>query len=201
MLSTLLAATGMLVAPPALPAAASLASSLSPPAALLPAATSTLIAEGQQVMMTGQVGAQPVDFLYVAGVLAAFAFGARQLFDSSFPENEDEFKPPMPGLGMLDGLLGRESMSKEEAERRAEELRAKLQQAAAEGDVETAYRTEKELKQARHMHADAHAGPTPAAADADHCMLARAQLMLETGVRYMVNDADGPTTDKLPKNW
>ena len=29
----------------------------------------------------------------------------------------------------------------------------------------------------------------------------RAQLLLESGVRYIVNDADAPVTDKLPDNW
>ena len=37
-------------------------------------------------------GAQPIDALYVVGVIGVFAFAARGVFDSAFPENTNEYK-------------------------------------------------------------------------------------------------------------
>ena len=118
-------------------------------------------------------GPQLSDLFYIVGVIAVIAFGARQVFDSIFPEN-DEYVPPMPTLSSLPvigGLFDDPTGGMDPAEK-AEELRAIITRAAAEGDIETAYRTEKQLK----------------------------QLLAETGVRFMVDD-DAAQEENLPKKW
>ena len=110
------------------------------PIPLLPpmASTTALLAD---TLPNGSTGALPSDLLYIGGVVAVAAFGGRQVFDSVFAENE-EYRPPLPGnLPFLgDG-------AREDPAARAEALRQRLQTAAQAGDIETAYRTEKELKQ------------------------------------------------------
>lgn len=80
------------------------------------------------------------------------AFGARQVFDSAFAENTNEYVPPLPGFKGLTKLFGGEDgAAREEAAavQQAEVLRQRITDAAAAGDIETAYRSEKELKQVR----------------------------------------------------
>ena len=108
-------------------------------------------------------GPQFVDIFYVGGVFAVAAFGGRQDFDSAFAENTDEFRPPMPGQlpGPLRNLPFIGGGERGDPEEEAEMLRQKVQEAAEAGDMETAFRTEKELK----------------------------QLLAETGVRYMADES------------
>jgi hypothetical protein len=113
-------------------------------------------------------GPQLVDAFYITGVLAVAAFGLRQVFDSTFAENTDEFSPPMPGATFP--FMGDEKRA--DPEEAAEALRQRLQAAAEAGDLETAFRLEKEL----------------------------VQLLAETGVRYMVDDENAPS-EKLPDRW
>ena len=120
-------------------------------------------------------GAQPSDIFYIAGVIGVFAFGARQVFDSAFPENE-EYVPPMAGTlpGPLKNLpfIGGESADPAE---KAERLRQQLQAAAQAGDLKTAYKLEKELK----------------------------NVMAESGIRFIVDDEfqQSEDTEQLPDNW
>ena len=116
-------------------------------------------------------GPQPVDLIYILGVLAVGAFAARNFFDSIFPEN-DEYVPPMPALSKIPiiGALFEDPAGGMDPAEKAEELRQKIAAAAAAGDIETAYYTEKELK----------------------------QLLAETGVRYM---ADAVREEDLPEKW
>lgn len=65
------------------------------------------------------------------------AFGARQVFDSIFAEN-DEYKPPNV-FGFGGGIAN--------PEEQAEKLRQRLQAAAQAGDLGEARRLEKELIQ------------------------------------------------------
>ena len=113
-------------------------------------------------------------FLFV-GVFAVLALGGSQIFSSAFPEAiapKDEFRPPMPTpkVPFFSGPPGGQS-----PEVAAEELRQRLQAAAADGDLKTAYRLEKEL----------------------------IQLLAESGVRYMVEDDPDSEDSKedLPTNW
>lgn len=129
------------------------------------------------ILLAAEVpGAQPVDIFYIAGVLGVAAFGARQVFDSAFPENTDEYVPPLAGSlpGPLASIFGGKDASIPPAER-AEKLRARLQAAAEEGDIEVAYRLEKELK----------------------------NLMAETGIRFVVDDQFQRSEDEeaLPPRW
>ena len=120
-------------------------------------------------------GAQPVDIFYVLGVGLVAAFGVRQVFDSAFPENTNEYRPPLATSlpGPLRNLLGDAAMSNPEA--KAEQIRQELYAAAQAGDLETAYAKEKELK----------------------------NLMAETGIRFIVEDEFQQSEDKeqLPDRW
>lgn len=121
-------------------------------------------------------GAQPVDVFYILGVAGVAAFGLRQVFDSAFPEN-DEFVPPSPISlpGPLKDLpiIGTRAIANPADE--AERLRQELLAAAEAGDLKTAYRLEKELK----------------------------NLMAETGMRLVVDDEFQRSEDDeaLPDRW
>ena len=124
-------------------------------------------------------GAQPVDLLYILGVVGVAAFGVRQVFDSAFPENSDEYVPPMVGSGLPNPLknvpfVGGGQEPADPAEQ-AEQLRVRLLAAAEAGDLRTAYNLEKELK----------------------------NLMASTGMRLVVDDefAKSEDTEDLPDRW
>ena len=135
----------------------------------LPAAFSstTLLAE----LSNGGSGAQPSDLIYIVGVLGVMAFGGIQIFASTFAENDVEFVPPMPGT-MPEPLKRLFGGGKENPEEACEALRLQLQASAQAGDLETAFRLEKELK----------------------------QKLAETGIRYVV-DEQSESTESLPDNW
>ena len=142
------------------------------PSNIVPTLSSSLLLA--ETLPNGSTGAQPVDLLYSFGVLAVIFAGGRQVFDSTFAENS-EYVPPMPGslpgpLGKLPFLGGQEAP--EDPEAACEDLRVRLQEAAQAGDIETAFRLEKELK----------------------------QLLAETGIRYIV-DEGSENNEQLPKNW
>jgi hypothetical protein len=118
-------------------------------------------------------GAQPQDFFYILGVGAVAAFGIRQFYDSWFPEN-NEYVPPIPGAmpGPLKNILGG---SDADPAVEAERLRQELLAAAEAGDLKTAYRLEKELK----------------------------NYLAETGMRLVVDDEFQRSEDveALPDRW
>ena len=131
-----------------------------------------------QVLPNGGVGAQPTDLIYVVGVLGVLLLGGLQIFDSTFAENTQSFVPPMPGsasglrgLPVIGPALSRVFGAPDDPEAACEALRQRLQAAAEAGDLETAFRLEKELK----------------------------QMLADTGVRYVVEDKSG--SDSLPENW
>jgi len=133
--------------------------------ALLVASSGPVTLSASGLLAADVPGAQPVDLLYIGGVVAVLGFGGRQVFDSAFAENTNEYRPPLPFFG------GRSTSAADPAEM-AESLRQRLQEAAEAGDLETAFRLEKELK----------------------------QLLAESGVRYVV-EKDGDRKDGLPENW
>ena len=122
-------------------------------------------------------GAEPQDALYIIGVISVFAFAVKNVFDSAFPENTNEFVPPMVGAPTLPGPLkdliggGAGADPAEEAER----LRLQLQAAAEAGDLKTAFQLEKDLK----------------------------NLMAESGMRFIVDDEYQQSEDaeQLPDKW
>ena len=152
------------------------ASTAPPSVSLVP---TTLFAEAlPQVLPNGGVGAQPTDLIYVVGVLGVLMLGGLQIFDSTFAENTQSFVPPMPGsasglrgLPVIGPALSRVFGAPDDPEAACEALRQRLQAAAEAGDLETAFRLEKELK----------------------------QMLADTGVRYVVEDKSG--SDSLPENW
>jgi hypothetical protein len=125
-----------------LPSLALAGASASPTAvAVLPSLTALA------AQQPGLAGPQLGDFVYIGAVLAIGVFGAMQVFASSFPEDDNEFAPPM--LSKLPSMLnpfGSDS-PKRPPEEVAEELRERIQEAAAAGDIEAAFYLEKELKQ------------------------------------------------------
>ena len=124
-------------------------------------------------------GAQPIDLLYIIGVVSVAAFAVKNVFDSAFPENTNEFVPPMVGAPTLPGPLkdlpfvggGTRADPAEEAER----LRLQLQAAAEAGDLKRAFELEKDLK----------------------------NLMAESGMRFIVDDEYQQSEDaeQLPDKW
>jgi hypothetical protein len=75
------------------------------------------------------------------------------------------------GLPVIGPALSRVFGAPDDPEAACEALRQRLQAAAEAGDLETAFRLEKELK----------------------------QMLADTGVRYVVEDKSG--SDSLPENW
>lgn len=150
-------------------------------AATLPAlAPLAALADEPALLPNGSTGAQPVDLLYVLGVLGVLGFGGLQVFRSFFPENfsSDEYLERSPTSGVrLPSIpfLGDGAPAQSSPEEAAEELRVRLQEAAQAGDLATAYRLEKEL----------------------------IQLLSESGVRYIVEDDPDAedSREALPKNW
>ena len=151
------------------------APSLLPTLALLSAPPQPAVLAASNLLAVEVPGAQPVDIFYIAGVVVVLGFGAKIVFDSAFPENTDEYVPPMPGSlpGPLKNLPFIGDGGKDPAQ--AEALRQKLLAAAEAGDLETAYRTEKELK----------------------------NLMAESGMRLVVDDEFQRSEDAepLPDKW
>ena len=139
-----------------------LAASATPPPPLLQAVPSSSL-----LLAATVPGPQFEDIFYIGGVFLALAFGGRQVFDSVFAEDTNEYKPPMPTIfGKVD--------AQQDSAAAAEDLRQRLMVAAEAGDLETAFRLEKELK----------------------------NLLAESGVRYIVDDDENYSAkkeEKLPK--
>ena len=152
------------------------APSLLPTLALLSAPPQPAVLAASNLLAVEVPGAQPVDIFYIAGVVVVLGFGAKIVFDSAFPENTDEYVPPMPGSlpGPLKNLPCIGDGGKDPAQE-AEALRQKLLAAAEAGDLETAYRTEQERK----------------------------SLMAESGMRLVVDDEFQRSEDAepLPDKW
>ena len=123
-------------------------------------------------------GPQFTDLFYIGGVLVVLGFGGRQVFDSVFAESTNEYQPPMlTPTNLLSKLpfIGNDEAN-QNPEQVAEDLRQRMMAAANAGDLETAYRLEKEMK----------------------------NLLAESGVRFIVED-DGDYSarkeEKLPDKW
>lgn len=152
---------------------------------LLPTAASYLSASAPvvapplpAVLLAAEVpGPQFVDLFYIGGVVAVAAFGGRQVFDSVFAENTNEYQPPLPSpSSLLSKLPFVGGGSDENPEEVAEDLRQRMMAAANAGDLETAYRLEKEMK----------------------------NVLAESGVRFIVEDDGDYSPDKeekLPSKW
>ncbi len=85
------------------------------------------------------------DGAYTVGVLAVLTLVGRSVFDSVFIEN-DSTTPGKPKLSFpMPGLFG--GASAEDPTLEAERIRIRMQAAAQAGDLELAFRLEKELKQ------------------------------------------------------
>ena len=152
-----------------------LASLTSPAFVLLAAPSPRTLPRTPGVVAVEVPGAQPQDIFYIAGVIGVAAFGVRQVFDSAFPENTNEYVPPTPGkLPGIDNLpfFGGSGLSPADE---AEQLRQQLLAAAEAGDLKEAYQLEKKLK----------------------------NLMAETGMRLVVDEEFQRSEDaeKLPEKW
>lgn len=147
-------------------------------AASAPALVTSLLAD-TELLPNGSTGALPSDLIYVVGVVGVLVLGGLQVFDSTFAENSETFVPPMPGsasglrgLPVVGGFLSSMLGAPDNPEEACEALRQRLQEAAEAGDLDTAFKLEKELK----------------------------QLLADTGVRYLV-DEPSEQTEALPDNW
>lgn len=84
------------------------------------------------------------DAAYTIGLLVVVSLVARSVFDSVFIEN-DATTPDKPAFRLPNPFGG--GRVAEDPTLEAERIRTALQAAAQAGDIETAYRLEKELKQ------------------------------------------------------
>ena len=119
------------------------------------------------------------DILFGLVFVSVLAFTARNIFDTTFAENENEFVPPNPmnafsKLPFIGDAFGTQEYDDPEAA--AEDLRQRLKVAIETRDIEATYRLEKELK----------------------------QLLNTTGVRYMIDQK--PTSfaeqeEQMPEKW
>jgi hypothetical protein len=135
------------------------------------------VAQASTLLAVEVMGPQVNDIFYIGGVLVVLGFGGRQVFDSVFAESTDEYQPPiLTPSKLLSNLPFIGSGANENPEEDAEDLRQRMMAAANAGDLETAYRLEKEMK----------------------------NLLAESGVRFIVED-DGDYSaqkeEKLPDKW